>query len=70
MAFKPPSGAGLSIDAAGVNGGGYLAYDSAKSEYQGVLQLQFENLALQAFGLITTQVAGASGFSLLARAKQ
>jgi hypothetical protein len=66
IAFKPPSGVGLTIDAAGVSGGGFLEYDPAKSEYQGVLQLQFDNLALQAFGLITTQVAGASGYSLLA----
>ncbi|MFL5336529.1 MAG: DUF6603 domain-containing protein, partial [Geminicoccaceae bacterium] len=34
--------------------------------YSGVLQLQFVELALQAFGLITTQVAGRSGYSLLA----
>jgi hypothetical protein len=66
FAFKPPSGVGLSIDAAGVSGGGFLEYDPAKSEYQGVLQLQFENLSLQAFGLITTQVAGGNGYSLLA----
>ncbi len=66
VAFKPPSGVGLTIDAAGVSGGGFLEYDSVKSEYQGVLQLQFDNIALQAYGLITTQVAGASGYSLLA----
>lgn len=64
--FKPPSGVGLSIDAAGVSGGGFLKHDDAAHEYQGVLQLQFNNLALQAFGLITTQVAGQSGYSLLA----
>ena len=66
VAFKPPSGAGLAIDAAGVNGGGFLEYAPEKSEYQGVLQLQFDNIALQAFGLITTQVAGSDGYSLIA----
>ncbi len=66
VAFKPPSGAGITIDAEGVSGGGFLEYDSAKSEYQGVLQLQFDNIALQAYGLITTQVAGGAGYSLLA----
>jgi hypothetical protein len=66
IAFKPPSGAGLSIDAAGVSGGGFLEHDPTKHEYLGVLQLQFNTLALQAFGLITTQVAGASGYSILA----
>ena len=30
------------------------------------MQLLFDNIALQAYGLITTQVAGASGYSLLA----
>jgi len=64
--FKLPSGVGLSIDAAGVSGGGFLGHDDAKHEYSGVLQLQFTDLALQAFGLITTQVAGGSGYSLIA----
>lgn len=66
LGFKWPSGAGLSVDAAGVSGGGLLKYDDAAHEYSGVLQLQFTDLALQAFGLITTQVANGAGFSLLA----
>ena len=66
FAFKPPSGVGLGIDAAGVSGGGFLGHDEAKHEYSGMLQLQFTDLALQAFGLITTQVAGGDGYSLLA----
>jgi hypothetical protein len=66
FSFKSPSGVGLVVDAAGVTGGGFLAHDDAKHEYSGVLQLQFIDLALQAFGLITTQVAGGSGYSLLA----
>jgi hypothetical protein len=64
--FKPPSGVGLSVDAAGVTGGGFLAFETAKHEYSGVLQLQFTEFALQAFGIITTQVAGGSGYSLFA----
>jgi hypothetical protein len=64
--FKPPSGVGLSVDAGGVSGGGFLSHDDTTHEYAGVLQLQFSDLALQAFGLITTQVAGADGYSLLA----
>jgi len=66
FAFKPPSGAGLAIDVAGLTGGGFLSHDATKGEYAGVLQLQYIDLALQAFGLITTQVAGGSGYSLLA----
>lgn len=64
--FKPPSGVGLGVDSAGVSGGGFLKHDEAKQEYSGMLQLQFADLALQAFGLITTQVAGGAGYSLLA----
>jgi hypothetical protein len=64
--FAAPDGVGLAIDAAGVTGGGFLAHDDTKREYSGVLQLQFIDLALQAFGLITTQVAGSTGYSLLA----
>ena len=66
LSFKPPSGVGLSLDAAGVSGGGTLGHDDAKKEYSGTLQLQFTDLALQAFGLITTQVAGSAGYSLFA----
>src|SRR5262249_20425417 len=66
LAFQPPDGAGLVVDAAGVTGGGFLKHDAAKHEYSGVLQLQFIDLALQAFGLITTQVAGGAGYSLIA----
>lgn len=62
--FQPPSGVGLSVDAAGVSGGGFLS--CANGEYSGVLQLKFNDLALQAFGLITTQTAGGPGYSLLA----
>ncbi len=66
VGFMTPDGAGLIVDAAGVTGGGFLRHDEAKHEYSGVLQLQFIKLALQAFGLITTQVEGGSGYSLLA----
>lgn len=64
--FKPPSGVGLTIDSAGLSGGGMLSFYPAKHEYSGMLQLQYNQLALQAFGLITTQVAGGDGYSLLA----
>jgi hypothetical protein len=66
LGFLPPDGAGLYIDSAGVSGGGFLKFEPEKHEYSGVLQLEFNQLALQAFGLITTQVAGGQGYSLLA----
>ena len=64
--FQPPDGAGLLIEAAGVTGGGFLKYDAPAREYSGVLQLQFSDLALQAFALISTPAAGRAGYSLLA----
>lgn len=66
LGFRPPTGVGLAINSDSVSGGGFFSFDPAKSEYSGVLQLKFNDLALQAFGLVTTQVAGGSGYSLLA----
>ena len=60
LGFKAPDGAGLSVNSAGVSGGGFLKYSDQAHEYSGVLQLEFNDLALQAFGLVTTQVAGRS----------
>lgn len=65
FSYKPPSGVGLLIDAAGVSGGGFLDFNPATREYSGVLQLEYIDCELQAFGLIDTQVPGA-GYSLLA----
>ncbi|MEU6198300.1 DUF6603 domain-containing protein [Streptomyces sp. NPDC047061] len=67
LGFKPPSGAGLSIDAGGISGGGFLAFDPDRGEYAGALELEFADfLALKAIGLITTrQPDGSAGFSLL-----
>jgi len=64
-AFKPPSGVGLSVDAANVVGGGFLSFDPAHHQYAGVLSLAFTRFALQAFGLVTTGEAG-TGYSILA----
>jgi hypothetical protein len=67
LAFKPPKGVGLSIDAGIVKGGGYLFFDFEKEEYAGALELTFsEFLSLKAIGLITTRMPdGSKGFSLL-----
>jgi hypothetical protein len=65
-AFQPPTGVGLSVDAAGVSGGGFLGFSKPNHEYSGVLQLKFNDIELQAFGLITTQLASGPGYSLLA----
>lgn len=66
LAFEPPDGAGLSIDASAVVGGGYLSFDPEKERYSGTLQLQIGSLTLEAIGLLTTRLPdGRDGFSLL-----
>jgi hypothetical protein len=67
VAFKPPNGVGLSVDAGVVKGGGYLYFDFEREEYAGALELVFSGfLNLKAIGLITTKMPdGSKGFSLL-----
>jgi hypothetical protein len=65
--FKPPTGAGLALDAGPVSGGGYLSIDSEAGKYAGILQLSIaDTLAITAIGLIATKMPdGSNGFSLL-----
>jgi hypothetical protein len=67
LGFKPPTGAGLSLDVGIVKGGGYLSFNPDKGEYAGALELTFaEFLSLKAIGIITTKMPdGSAGFSLL-----
>jgi hypothetical protein len=67
LAFKPPKGVGLSVDAGIVTGGGYLYIDTARGEYAGALQLEIADfLSVAAIGLISTKMPdGSKGFSLL-----
>ncbi|MCP3857292.1 MAG: hypothetical protein GY698_21595 [Actinomycetia bacterium] len=67
LGFKPPSGVGLSIDAAVVNGGGYLDFDPEKEQYAGAMELVLlEFVTVKAIGLVTTRMPdGSKGFSLL-----
>lgn len=67
LAFRPPNGVGVAVDAGVVKGGGYLRFDSDREEYAGALELVFsEWIALKAIGLITTKMPdGSKGFSLL-----
>ncbi len=66
--FKPPSGVGLVIDAAGVSGGGFLLFDQAKGQYAGVVLLNLEGgITVKAMGLICTRLPNrAKGFSFVA----
>ncbi len=63
--FKPPTAIGLSIDAEGITGGGFLGIDPPN--YAGMMQLSFRNeIELTAFGLITTKLPdGRDGFSII-----
>ncbi len=65
IGFKSPTSIGLSINAEGITGGGFLKVDPPN--YAGVMRLSFKNeIELTAFGLITTQLPdGKDGFSLV-----
>ncbi len=67
IGFKPPKGAGLSLDVGVVKGGGYLFFDPDNGEYAGALELSLaEIVTVTAIGLITTKMQdGSQGFSLL-----
>lgn len=67
MDFKPPTGIGLSIDAGGFKGGGFLSLNPDEGRYAGALELSFQNLfTLKAVGLLTTKLPdGSEGYSLL-----
>jgi len=65
--FAPPKGVGLSLDAGGFKGGGFLLLDTEKGEYAGALELEFKGLfSVKAIALINTKLPdGSKGFSLL-----
>ena len=66
LAFKPPSGLGILIDAGAVTGGGYISYDPAKGEYSGALELSLLGLSIKAIGVLDTRLPdGTPGFSFL-----
>lgn len=67
LAFKPPDGAGLAIDAGVVTGGGYLFFDPKTEQYAGILLLEInETIMVKAIGLLATRLPdGSKGFSLL-----
>jgi hypothetical protein len=68
LAFKPPSGVALSVDARGVlSGGGFLYHDAAQGLYAGAMQLSLrDQITLKAFGLIGTRMPdGSRGYSLV-----
>jgi hypothetical protein len=56
VAFKPPDGVGLAIDASVVAGSGYLWRD--EDDYAGMAELRIANLTLGAVGLLSAEHGG------------
>ena len=64
--FEPPNGLGLAVDAGPVTGGGFLSFDPGEQRYSGAVQLDLDGLALNAIGLLTTDLPEDEGaYSLL-----
>lgn len=65
--FLPPKGAGLSIEAGPVRGGGFLTFDPDRGFYAGVLDLHLVAVGITAIGFIQTKNPdGSDGFSMVA----
>ena len=65
--FAPPKGLGISVDSPVVFGGGFLAFDSERGQYAGVVELKLEGgIAVKGLGLIATRLPNnVKGFSLV-----
>jgi hypothetical protein len=66
IGFLPPTGAGFSLNASGITGGGFLEFDKINERYAGILALKLGEIGITAIGLITTKLPdGSKGFSML-----
>jgi hypothetical protein len=66
IAFKPPTGLGIAIDAGPITGGGFIEFDPDNGRYAGVLALSLYGISIKAIGLLDTKLPGGkSGFSFL-----
>jgi hypothetical protein len=65
LGFSPPSGLGLSVDAAVITGGGYIAFYPDEHRYSGTFELQITDLGITVVGLLKTKLPETDGFSLL-----
>ncbi len=54
-------GAGLSVSAGPVTGGGYIFFDPENEQYAGILQLSFKTIGLTVIGLLTTPAPRSGG---------
>lgn len=63
---KPPTGVGLSLTSEIISGGGFLNYDKDNHRYTGALTLNFQDMELDAVGIINTRLPnGQKGFSMI-----
>lgn len=65
LAFKPPTGLGLQLDAGPVKGGGYLSLDPVLGEYKGALELKLASISVKALGMLNTKRPPGDNWSLL-----
>ena len=66
VAFKPPTGLGIVVDAAVITGGGFISFDPDKGQYAGVLELSLLTISIKAIAVLDTKLPdGSSGFSFL-----
>ena len=65
LAFVPPTGIGIVVDAGPVSGGGFISFDPANHRYFGALELSIYSVSVKAFGIIDTQLPTGPGFSFL-----
>jgi hypothetical protein len=67
LAFKPPNGLGIEIDAAVVVGGGYISFDPQKGQYAGVLEAAIVDvIQVKIIAVLDTILPdGSKGFSFL-----
>ena len=66
LGFKPPDGAGLSIEAGPVSGGGFLQRDAGPPErYAGALALRLTRFSVNAFGVFERSPSGAIAFVMV-----
>ena len=67
IAFKPPNGLGIAIDAGVVAGGGYILFNPDKGQYAGVLDVALaEIIQVKIIGVLDTILPdGSHGFSFL-----
>jgi hypothetical protein len=66
IGFEPPNGLALGVDVGPVSGGGVINFFPDENRYSGALQLQINQYAITAVGLLKTELpGGGDGYSFL-----